>query len=643
MIHLAAPFSDHAVLQRDRPLPVWGWGPPRTRVRVTLGPHVGHGFTSARGRFLVWLPPLPVGGPHTLTVTSPAGPEPATARNLLIGEVWLASGQSNMAWTLADGREQDDAIIATAADPGLRFFTVARQAYLGPQDDVVGAWQSASPETAPGFSAVAYHHAARLRRELGIPVGIIVSAWGGTPIEAWLSSQAHARSPHLFETTKAYVHYAHSEKRWRHLAAGADGVLTVTRPADPGLTPAASAWAAPTFDDSAWPTMRLPSTWQKHGHACSGVFWFRRTLILPDEWRGLDVVVELGAADKQDIAYANGVEIGRTGAGLEDHHWNRPRRYTISAASTADEKLVLAVRVYSFVYDGGLIGPASSMRLHCPERQADVPIPLEGDWRYAVEHDFGRVIGDHDPGHLTPQSPHMLFDNLIAPLAPYPMRGVLWYQGERNVAHADRYGDLLRDLIDDWRRLWAQGDFPFLIVQLPLHNAPCAHDPDSGWARLRAAQLHIAQTVPGAHLAVALDVGEAFDIHPKNKAPIGHRLAQIALTVVHGQCLVPGGPLPLSACRHAGGVRVTFSQTGSGLATTDGHAPHPVFLRDPSGAWHEATATLDDNHLYASASACPSPVGIAYAWADNPIGANLANRDGFPATPFHLSCEPSSP
>lgn len=646
MITLAALFRDKAILQRDQPVAVRGWGPPNSRVRLQLGPHTAIGFTSARGGFLVWLPPLPAGGPHTLVATSPDHPgiPAATASDLLVGEVWLASGQSNMEWTLGQCGELGAIAITAADDPQIRFFTVARQAHLGPQDDVIGTWRVSTPVTAPGFSAVAYHHAARLRRELGIPIGVIVSAWGGTPIEAWLSRQAHSRSPHLAVTTADYERYAHSDARWSRMGTDEDGTLVSIRPADPGITPAAAAWASPEFDDSAWPAMPLPSTWQRHGHAHSGVFWFRRTIPLPAPWRGRELVLELGAADKQDITFANGVEIGRTGSGLEDRHWNRPRRYTVPAALTANtDRLVLAVRVYSFVYDGGLVGPASAMRLSCPEQPGAPQVSLAGEWCYAVEHDLGHVPGDHDPGHLTPQSPHILHDNMIAPLAPCAVRGVLWYQGERNAAHADRYADLLKDLIDDWRRLWGRGDFPFLLVQLPSHGVPCAHDPDSAWARLREAQLRVAREVSNVRIVITLDVGEADDIHPKDKAPVGDRLAQAALVGIHGFPGTVTGPLPVVAKRCREGVHVRFDLDGSGIATSDGLRPATVFLRDAAGMWHPATACLTGSELVASSDACDEPVEIAYAWADNPVGANLTNSDGHPASPFRLTINLRTP
>lgn len=638
MIQLAALFQDRAIVQRGQPVAVWGWGPPRTRIRVTLGPLVGHGLTSARGHFEVWLPPPPEGEPLNLTVDAPHHPEvtPATAHDLRAGEVWIAAGQSNMAMTLAECGDLAAEVIATAGDSGLRFFTVSSQAQLGPQDDVHGSWQLASPQTAAAISAVAWHFGAKLRRELGVPVGMIVSAVGGTPIEAWLSRQAHARSLHLSITTADYECHAHSPIRWDRAGSGVEGCPASILPPDPGISPQAADWAAPGFDDSAWPVMPLPSTWQQHGHPFSGVFWFRLTLDLPAAWRGHELALDLGAADKQDITFANGMEIGRTGSGFEDGHWNRPRRYMVPAALTNTDRLVIAVRIYSFLYDGGLHGPASGMNLSCPSRPADAPIALAREWRYAIEHNFGHVPGDHDPGHLTPQSPHILFDNMIEPLAPFGLRGALWYQGERNTAHAGVYADLLSALVDDWRRLWGRGDFPFLVVQLPAHGSPCPHDPDSAWARLRESQLHVASSVPGVALVVTLDVGEAYDIHPKNKAPVGQRLAGAALVRVYARSGEASGPFALHARRTASEVRIVFDQS---LVTLDGAPPQTVCLRDASGVWHSAAARIEGNELAATATACPAPVEIAYAWADNPVGANLANLDGHPASPLRISLE----
>lgn len=639
MLQLAALFSDHAILQRDQPVPVWGWGPPHTRVQVTLGPHTAHGYTSARSRFLVWLPPLPAGGPHTLAVTAPSLPAlpSVTARNLLVGEVWLASGQSNMQWTLSQCGPEGDAAITSAEDPALRVFSVSRQANLGPQDDVTGDWQPASPASAQDFSAVAFHFAQKLRRELDLPVGVIVSAWGGTKIEHWLSRRALLAHPDTARATADYDLSAHSTERWGKLDPANPSAPINALPSDPGPAPESATWSAPDFDDHAWPVMPLPSTWQKHGHAFSGVFWFRKTIDLPAAWLGRHLELHLGAADKHDTAWVNGTLVGRTGENFDDRHWNRPRVYPVPSSSLARPRAVIAVRVYSFLYDGGLIGPAEHMRLVCPSRPDDPPVPLTGDWRHAVERDFGIVLSSELSGHLAGKSPHMLHDNMLAPLAPFALRGALWYQGESNTDRPVLYADLLRNLATEWRDLWARPDLPFYIVQLPLHHAPAAFDPDSAWARLRSSQLEAARAHPASDLAITLDLGEADDIHPQNKQPVGHRLAQLALTQTYGRPGVPSGPLPLAATQNNSTVTVTFERTAAGLITTDGQPPRPVFLRDAPGIWHEATARLDGHQLVASAPTCSSPVELAYAWADHPAGANLANHKGFPATPFRLA------
>jgi sialate O-acetylesterase len=382
--------------------------------------------------------------------------------------------------------------------------------------------------------------------------------------------------------------------------------------------------------------MSLPSAWQQHGHAFSGVFWFRRTVVIPNHWIGHDLDLHLGAADKHDITYVNGVEVGRTGTGFEEEHWNRPRRYRIPSALVIAPEITIAVRVYSFIYDGGLIGPAAEMRLACPSAPTDPPVCLAGEWHYAIEHDFGYVPFPALPGHLCPQSPHILHDNMLAPLAPFGLRGALWYQGEANTTHPARYADLLRDLVDDWRRLWGRGDFPFLVVQLPAHHAPSPHKPDSNWARLRESQLHVARTVPGVTAVITLDVGEATDIHPKNKAPVGDRLAQAALVRVHGKPGAATGPLALTAKRNGSEIRVTFDHGNANLKTRDGAPPSPVYLRDAAGAWHPGIARIEDAQLVASSAACPDPVEIAYAWADNPVEANLTNFDNHPASPFRM-------
>jgi sialate O-acetylesterase len=631
---LAAIFQSGAVLQRDCPIPVWGWAPPSQRVRITLAGAPANGWVSAQGEFQVILPPLPAGGPYELRVELPA----ATERQVLIlediwlGEVWLGSGQSNMQWTLADCGEPGAQAVASANDPLLRMFTVERRAELAPQRDVEGCWQQATPDSALGFSAVAYHFARRLRSELGVCVGIILSAWGGTPIEAWLPRRAHVTSPLLSTKLRRYEERAYSDERWIS-TAGDNGSRF---PADPGMDSPCASWALGASIDTECPAMVLPAKWQQCGHEFSGVFWFRKHIAIPESWVGQTLLLELGAVDKQDITFVNGIEVGRTGKGLEDRHWNQPRRYSVPAACVTSKDLLIAVRVYSFVYDGGLIGPKDHMRISCPEVGKE-SVSLAGDWHYQIEHNFGLVHPSGDPGHLSHHSPGILYDNMIAPLVPYAMRGVLWYQGESNSGSPAEYPYHLNALINDWRAIWELGEYPFLVVQLPGFGREGDYISDSTWALMRQGQLDLLQTVPDMGLAVTIDCGQADDIHPIHKEPVGHRLAQWALAHTYGKTTLRGGPLVEGAQGNKDGrVWIRFSDIGSGLTTTDGAPVAGVYLLDESGAEHLAQVSLQQDGLWAQNSACPHPVAVCYAWADFPLQANLKNIEGFPASPFKV-------
>lgn len=640
-VRLGALFSEGGVLQRDCPLTVWGWGPPSRQVRVALAGAAANGWISRDGDFRVVLPPLPAGGPHILRVTLPrdADEQALEVGNIWIGEVWLASGQSNMEWRIEQCAEAGTEAAAAANDPLLRIFTVERRAELAPQRDVGGTWRPATAESAPHFSAVAYHFAHTLRSELDVAVGVVVSAWGGTPIEAWIPRRAHAAEPRLSEKLRLYERGAYSDSRW--MCGHPDGPAVF--PADPGLSEQATAWADPATPHDDWPVMELPGAWQTRGHEYSGVFWFRRTLAIPDSWTGRDLLLEIGAADKHDITHVNGVEVGRTGRDLEIAHWDVPRRYRVPASLVTGPELVIAVRVYSFVRAGGLLGPAEQMRMTCPQDSCR-SVPLDGEWRYRVEHNFGHVPPEAGPGHLSPRSPFILHDNMIAPLAPAAMRGILWYQGESNTAQASEYPSLLRSLIAAWRQDWQLGDIPVLIVQLPGYGQPAGFSAGSNWARMRQGQLDLVRAMPNLGLAVTLDCGEANNLHPLNKEPVGRRLALWALSQTYGRPLTKCGPLPLAAASDAAGrVRVAFDCSGSVLASGDGAPVGGVFLLDAAGKAHQADTRLDGEVLWATADACPSPAEVCYAWADFPLGANLANREGLPASPFRMATETPAP
>ena len=604
-----------------------------TRVRVTLAGHEAHTLSNDHGDWLVRLPALPAGGPHVLVVES--GGEALSISDLLVGEVWLASGQSNMEWTLEQSRPVSDDVIAGADFPAIRFFKCARRTHLGPQRTLGGVWSPATPAAAPEFSAVAFSFARRLHRELGVPVGILSSAWGGTILQTWASRGTLAQNPEIADWLAAYDANAWTSSRWSEVGPmGPDGraphSASPNLPLDPGIT---QAWQAPNLADSDWARIKLPSSWQGIGHRHSGIFWFRRTIDIPADWVGRDLVLNLGAADKQDISYVNGHEIGRTGSGLEDRYWNLPRVYPVPGSLVTGTRLVISSRVYSFIYDGGLIGPASAMNIHPADRPAEA-ISLAGDWRYRCEHDLGLVvIPPAVMGHGEQNSPHMLFDNMIAPLAPYALRGAIWYQGESNESAPHLYARLLRDLVTDWRLQWGLPSLAFHTVQLTAFRAAHAHQDDSKWALIREAQAALL-SLPGTGIAVTIDVGEDSDIHPKNKVPVGERLAQSALARDYGRALVPNGPLAVRFAFDGAEARVEFIDTDGKLATADGSAPRTVHLAGPDRVFHPANARVEGAVLIATSPAVAAPTAVRYAWADNPEGCNLVGASGLPASPF---------
>ncbi len=620
-------LTDHAVVQRRRPIPVWGWTePPRTRVRATLGATCAEGISGDDGRFLLRLPPQEAGGPLTLVVETLDGSERSEVYDIMIGEVWLASGQSNMEWTLANSEYRE--VISQAHAGQIRMFTVARRAELAPQSTVCGRWERSGPDTAGQFSAVAAFFGNRLQEELGIPVGIISASWGGSFIETWISRERLLATPLTREWVRAYEAFVFTRECWSRLP---ENFL----PADPGNTGVANGWHRPDCDDHDWETMPLPGTWQEHGHNYSAVMWFRRRIALPPHLIGQALTLHLGAVDKHDITYAGGREIGRTGEGFDETVYAQNRCYTIPAEATQTGEVVVAVRAYSFAYAGGLTGPAEAMRLTLEGDESGTAILLSGDWRFRVEHNFGFIdLTLESMGHGNHNSPYMCFDNMIRPLLPIEQAGVIWYQGESNAGKPAAYQVLLQALIADWRAHLAPGeDLPFGIVQLPNYLQPQPFQADSNWAGMREAQA-AALTLPGTGLAVIIDSGEAGDIHPRNKQPVGYRLAQWALAEVYGQAITAGSPLYSGHSIEGNRIRITFRNTGSGLALTEGDQVRTLVIAGADGRFAPAESALEGDSLLVWHAAIPAPQHVRYAWADNPEAANLVNSDGFPAGPF---------
>jgi sialate O-acetylesterase len=621
-MQLSPQLTDHAVIQRHQPIPVTGTtSQPRARIRASLADAVAEGISGDDGLFELWLPALPAGGPHCLVVEALDGANRAEAKDILVGEVWLASGQSNMQMLMQECDYEKE--IAAACPGQIRMFTVNCRADLAPQSNVLGKWCVAGPETMGQYSAVGNFFGQRLQDELDVPVGVICSSWGGTFIQTWTSRESLLASPLSRKWTLDYEQKASQPESWREREP--DWFL----PPDPGNEGLEKGWHQSDFNDLAWQAMELPGTWQNHGHAYSGIFWFRIRVALPETMRGKALTLNLGAVDKADITYVNGQEVGRTGEGFDITVWNQPRTYTLPAELTDCEELVIAVRAYSFSSDGGMIGPAEAMQLVSADGEGE-GVSLAGPWRYQVEQNFGLI--QTPMGHEAPNSPHILYDNMIRPLQPLGLAGVIWYQGESN----DRdlhYAERLRTLIADWRFHFGLPDLPFGIVQLTSFTRAKDFDPRSNWARIREAQQD-ALALPRVGLAVTLDAGDAEDIHPKDKRTVGERLARWAMHEVYGASDTPMGPLYRSHRVEGDRIRVLFDHVGSGLSLSDGDAVRTLVIAGADGQFLPARSSIEGGTLLVWHEEIPAPMAVRYAWADNPEAANLTNADGIPAGPF---------
>ena len=639
-MRLPAVIGDNMVVPRGRPIPIWGWTVPHASVKIRLGSNSVTTSADSKGAFKTSIPPMPAGGPHELVVE---GPSQAIRKNILVGEVWVCSGQSNMQWPVQSSADPEKEI-AAASFPEIRFFTVPNDAVLEPQTDVAAEWLACTPGSVADFSAVGYYFGRELHRLLGVPIGLINSSWGATRIEAWISRGSLMSDPVSRKEIEQYEDYLATPKAAENLAAflklpsDLNERERLSAIPDPGNQGFAKGWADPAFDDSEWPTMTIPQGWQQAGHNVSGVFWFRKRVDLPADWAGMDLTLRLGACDKHDTTYFNNEPIGATGWETESA-WCSRRGYTVPGRLVRAGTNEIAVRVYSYIYQGGMIGPASSMRIGPAVDSGAAPKPLDGTWRYQMEHDFGFVQSPPSPpGAGNPNSPHILYDSMIYPLLPYAVRGVIWYQGEGNCDRAFHYRTLQRLLICDWRKAWGSEDLHFLIVQLanymPIQKEPC----ESVWAELREAQ-RMALSLPNTGMAVAIDIGDAVDIHPINKQEVGRRLARSALAGAYGQQVVFSGPMLLDSRIEGNAIRLRFDPCGAGLASADGGPLKGFAVAGDDCVFHWAHAQIEEDTLLVHAETVPNPVSVRYAWADNPV-CNLINGDGLPASPFRTDDEP---
>lgn len=620
-VRLPLLFGDNMVLQRDKPVAVWGWADRGEKITVQFNQQFKTTKADKKGHWMIQLDPEPAGGPFQLTIK---GKDQITFSNVLVGEVWICSGQSNMEMPIAGwgkiNNYQEE--IAAADYPSIRHFKVPNTVSTVPKDDLSGGdWKICSRETAGNFSATAYFFARELYRQLHVPIGLINTSWGGTHVETWTSRGAFEQS----EEFKSMIATLPSGDGLTAVIGQKKAALLKTITALQGPLPASGEeeqYKNASYADSGWAHMKLPGLWEQAGlglNDLDGIVWFRKTIEVAEEDAGKPAVLELGKIDDADETYINGVKVGATKG------YSEARHYTIPAGVLKAGKNVIAVRVEDVSGGGGIYGEPGELTI----TMAGKTIALAGDWSF-------RIATVSISNAVNPNSaPTLLFNAMVSPLIPYTIRGAIWYQGETNTGRAYQYRKAFPLLIRDWRGRWGLGDFPFYFVELSSWNANNGNSVQgSAWAELREAQaMTLALTNTG--MAVTSDIGNAKDIHPKDKQDVGWRLAAIALNNCYGQKAEYSGPVYQSMQTDGNKVILTFTHTGSGLAAHDKYGYLKGFeIAGADQQFHYARAMIQGDKVVVWQDGISAPVAVRYGWADDAGEGNFFNKEGFPASPF---------
>lgn len=616
-------FGDNMVLQRGKPNVIWGWSQPGEKVTVKIAGHSATAKAGPDGRWQAEIQPPAPGGPYTLKISS--ADQTNEFHEVLVGDVWLCGGQSNM--ELGLGRAKNGAEeIKSANHPEIRLFRVQTHVAYAPAAVPQGTWKICSPQTAGengGFSAVAYFFGRKLQDELHVPIGLIQDCLGGTPAESWMNP-ATLRQLKVFDSPLAEIDRLHAKGGPEY----GSFLMHWLDEYDVGN----NSWQATGLDDSSWKPVQIPGGFQELGVPDTPcVCWFRKEIVLPDPLPAGKATIFLGVIEKMDTAYLNGRWVGASS-------WvENPRAYPIGDGILKPGTNLVVIRVFKLKPNGGFLSKPDGLRLVLGDKTV---IPLAGEWK-------GRLSVDARPPHplpLTwenyPTMPAVLFEGMIQPVAPLAIRGAIWYQGEANFTRAYEYRTLLPLMIADWRKAFGRGDFPFYIVSLPGFMHRRDQPGDDAWAELREAQALTAQTVKHSGLAVTVDTGDADNIHPAEKQPVGERLALIALAKEYGEKIPCAGPTFTSAERAGYAMRIHFAHTDGGLVIKGGELKE-FSIAGKDRQWHWADAKVQGDTVVVSSPTVAEPEAVRYAWQANPV-ATLYNGAGLPAVPFRTEQWPLS-
>ncbi len=612
-------FSDGMVLQRGQPIPVWGQSAGNARVTLDFAGATVAAHADENGAWRALLPAQAAGGPHVLRIDD--GSQVMEIRDVLVGDVWLASGQSNMEWPIAQSADAE-AEAARATDPLIRHFKIPKSWDGEPQWQLAGGeWVASSPDVAGNFSAVAHFFARELRSSTDVPIGIVDSTWGGSRIETWMDAAA------LGLDAQAAADGARGAREADELAQEQTLQRLSRWPAGPADD---SRWAEPGFDTSDWIGIPVPDLWEASGWVgMDGVAWYRTTFTLSEDEAAAGVLLGVGRIDDSDITWVNGRRVGETAL-----QYNLPREYAVPASALRAGTNHVAIRVTDTGGGGGIHGAMEELFV---QPAGGARRALDGAWKFRVANAVV-TAGDDNKN----QFPTLLYNSMIHPLQPYPLRGVIWYQGESNafsVEEAARYREQFPALIRQWRSQWNAPELPFLWVQLASFGTGVDTGADgtvqaSPWSVMRESQT-ATLSLPATAEVVTIDIGDAADIHPRNKQDVGKRLALAARKVAHGEDVVHSGPSLSKVAFADGAAVVEFDTHGGALAVRGGGDEVRGFvLAGVDRAFRPARAVIEGGRVVARAEGVSAPIAVRYAWSDNPADADLVGTTGLPASPF---------
>lgn len=618
-VRLPKLISDGMVLQRDTQLKIWGWASPGEEVEVTIAGQGCKTKVDTSGEWSVILAPMEAGGPHIMTIKAS---NTVTISDILVGDVWLCSGQSNMELPVRRVRPLYEAEIAGSQNSCIRSFTVPKYyVFNSRQNDLPdGRWVAADPEKVLGFSAAAWFFARELYETLGIPIGLVTSAFGGSPAEAWISEDGLKEFPEHYSQLQRFKSDSLIKAIEQDDQTRIKGWYLMLRQADEGYKTPGITWHDNDLNTGDWKTIEIPGYWSGTDlKGLNGVVWFRKEITVPASAAGLPGSLNLGRIVDADSAFLNGTFIGTVS------YQYPPRRYAFPAGVLKEGKNILTVRVISNIGDGGFV-PDKTYDLTA----GDFSTSLVGEWIYKAGAVMPPLMGQTFFGY----KPGGLFNAMLAPLLNYRFKGILWYQGESNAGRPDEYRSLLPALINDWRHNLGSDDLPFILVQLPNFMEAKESPGESSWALFREAQAE-ALKLPATGMAVTIDIGEWNDIHPLNKKDAGKRLALAAGKVAYGdETVVFSGPTYKAMTIKGRRIILTFDNLGSGLVTKGRRRPGHFAIAGDDMTFVWARARIRGDRVIVRGRKIKNPVAVRYAWADNPEGANLYNREGLPAVPF---------